>query len=245
MTKTVEEHEWHGHHLIKQVVAFEDDKPIPFLTVLPTDASEPLPCIVALHGFTARKEDWIDLKEGATGGHLTNKLVQSGYAVIAIDLFAHGENHTDEPVNYDELSEEGWDTFFAQSLKTIELIMNSYVQTELFDQERVGFLSYSVGGLFGFWLANRQAAFKTMVLCVPPVDKDEDDGYAPYNNLSNDALPTLMIVAEEDEYIPFADSQWLFEQLPMMDKQLLSYQSGHGLPLDYVPAASAWIKSRL
>ena len=85
-----------------------------------------------------------------------------------------------------------------------------------------------------------------MVMCVPPVCREDDDQYAPYNNLGNLAHQSMLyIAAGQDEEIPFHDPQWLYVQLPMTDKYFLSYPSNHSLPLDYVPEAVEWFKQRL
>ena len=92
----------------------------------------------------------------------------------------------------------------------------------------------------------RNVPFKTLVMCVPPVWKEDDDEYAPYNNLDHlPDQPMLMISAQQDEDIPLADAKWLFAQLPMADKRFITYPSGHSLPMDYVPEAIEWFTQRL
>lgn len=247
MTTLIEEREWHGHQLVKQTVLNQAGEPIPFLVVLPAEVGEPSPCIIALHGYTSSKEEWLELDEYTKGGNLVKALADSGYAIVAIDLYGHGKNHTDSPIDYDELSNDRWEEFFDGSLASIEAVLNHFVKGDTFDQSRIGFLSYSMGGLFGFWIANREPQlFKTMVMCAPPVGKDEDDEYSSFNNLDQlQTVAMLLIAGKQDEYISFADSKWLFDQLPAVDKQYLSYESGHSLPIDYVPAAAEWFRKKL
>jgi len=164
---------------------------------------------------------------------------------VAIDLYGHGGNQTENLVDHDDLVDQAWETFFHRSLESIEVVMSNIFMDGKFDQNRIGFLSYSLGGHFGFWMANRSAQFKTMVMCVPSVDKDHDDEYSTYKNVSNIEAATLLIVSEEDEYIPLEDSKWLYEQLPIKNKQFMSYQSEHSLPVDYVPVAVDWFKKWL
>ena len=242
----IEQKEWFGHQLLKQRVTNEAGKQVPFLAVLPANTIDKLPCIIALHGFTSSKGEWLEFDSYTKGGNLVKALADNGYAVIAIDLYCHGENHTNTPIDYDDLANNQWEKFFHGSLESIEAVMNNFVKKELFDQERIGFLSYSTGGLFGFWLANRNCEFKAFVMCVPPVDKDEDDEYAPYNNLNDfENVPMLLITGEEDEHVSFEDSKWLYDQLPMTDKQLISYKSGHSLPVDYIAEVAGWVQQRL
>ena len=244
--RVIEQKPWHNHQLLKQVALDQANEAIPFLTILPANAIEPLPWIIASHGYTSSKGEWLEFDDYTKGGNLVKALADNGYAVIAVDLYYHGDNHPDPSIGTDDLVKNEWERFFRGSVESVEVVVNDFVRDDRFDQDRIGFLSYSMGGQFGFWLANREAAFKTMVMCVPQVDRNEDDAYAPRHNLSNlTSLPILLIAAQEDEYIPFEDSEWLYAQLPTVDKQLLSYRSGHSLPVDYVPAAVAWFKKWL
>ena len=58
-------------------------------------------------------------------------------------------------------------------------------------------------------------------------------------------VSVMLVVAEQDKYETLEDSKWLFDQLPVIDKQFHSYNSDHSLPKDYVPVAVAWFKERL
>lgn len=238
--------QWQSHRLLKLAAFNESREAIPFLTLLPAQASEPFPCLIALHGYTSSKEEWFEMDAYTKGGNLVKLLADNGVAIIAPDLYGHGENQTSPSLDYDTLANQAWEEFFHGSRTLITTILNDYVKSETFDQKRIGFLSYSMGGLFGFWLANRGVNFKAMVMCAPPVDRTEADEYAPYNNLHHlQSVPLLHLVGEQDEYTSLEDSQWLFQQLPMADKRFVSFASGHSLPLDYVPIAAEWIKQRL
>jgi esterase/lipase len=214
---------------------------------VPSGAKGKTAWILAVHGYTSSKEEWLELGGYTHGGNLVRALVDLGYAVVAPDMEAHGDNaHPAEPVDYDDLVNDGWEGFFDRTVENLKAVIRATAKCELFDPDRCGFLSYSLGGLFGFWLANRRDLFKTMVMCVPPVLKNDDDQYAPYNNLKNLTRQSLLtIAAQQDEHIPFEASEWLYAQLPMTDKRFLSYPSGHSLPPDYVPQAVAWFKKRL
>jgi esterase/lipase len=202
--------------------------------ILPSSVSKKVPWIIALHGYTSHKEEWLELDGYTKGGNLVKALADQGYAIVAVDL------------DYEDLMESGREGFFNRTVENVVEVINTIVKSGQFDEGRLGFLSYSLGGLFGFWLANRNVPFKTMVMCVPPVCREDDDQYARYNNLANLAHQSVLyIAAEQDEEIPFQDSQWLYAQLPMTDKYFLSYPSNHSLPLDYVPEALEWFKQRL
>jgi len=191
--RIIEQKEWNTHQLVKWVACNTANQPLSFLVILPSGVTKKVPWIIALHGFSSHKEEWLELDGYTKGGNLVKALADMGYAVVAVDI------------NYDDLMVNGREGFF-----------------------------------------NRTVPFKMVVMYVPPVCREEDDQYAPYNNLSNLAHQSvLFIAAEKDEETPFQDSQWLYAQLPMTDKYFLSYPSNHSLPLDYVPEAVEWFKQRL
>lgn len=237
---------WQNHELVLQTTLNDQGRPVPFFCVFPDGERANMPCILALHGFTSSKAEWLEMDGFTKGGNLVKNLVDQGYAVIGLDLYGHGGYHPAAAADYDELADQRWEEFFFGSLAGIDAVLENYIQAAGFDQRRLGFLSYSIGGLFGFWLANRTALFKAMAMCVPPVDRDLDDQFAPYNNLDQlSALSLLMIAAQADENIRFADSEWLFNQIPVKDKHFISYHSGHSLPGEYVPFAAAWFQQHL
>jgi len=110
----------------------------------------------------------------------------------------------------------------------------------------MGFSGYSLAGIFGFWLANHGINFKAMVLCVPGVNRSKNRYYSAFNNIENiNNTSILQISAENDEYIDFNESEWLFNQIHVKKKRFISFQSGHSLPIEYVSQASSWMRSEL
>ena len=246
MAKAIAQKEWQSHRLVKQIISNDAGEPIPIVTILPADAGDNLPWVVAVHGYTSRKEEWLELDDYTKGGNLVKALADQGIAVVAIDLYFHGENFAEAAIDYDNLLDDHWDEFFHATVKNIETVIDDLIGQDQFDPNRLGYVSYSLGGLFGFWLANRHSWFKSMVLCVPPVWKNQDNEFVPHNNLGNMRdMSVMLAVAEQDKYETLEDSKWLYDQLPVTDKQFHSYNSDHSLPKDYVPIASAWFKERL
>jgi len=63
MAKIIAQKEWQSHRLLKQVVFNDAGESIPIITILPADAGNNLPWVVAVHGYTSRKEEWLDLAD--------------------------------------------------------------------------------------------------------------------------------------------------------------------------------------
>lgn len=61
-------------------------KALPYLVTMPRVRLSPMPVIVAIHGITRSKEDWLSFANAAS---------TSGYALIAIDLYQHGQRQSD------------------------------------------------------------------------------------------------------------------------------------------------------
>jgi pimeloyl-ACP methyl ester carboxylesterase len=245
--KLIEQTEWHTHQLAKWEVDGPTDRPLSFITVMPTEETTPRPWIIALHGYTSSKAEWLEVNGYTKGGNLVRALADRGFAVVALDMDQHGDNlPADRSVDYDDLMNNGWEEFFSRTVDNLQAVIAAVTQDTHFDRERCGFLSYSLGGLFGYWLANRGAPFKTMALCVPPAWREDSDPYAPASNLDHlTDQSVLYIAAEHDEHCPIEDARWLYAQLSVSDKRFLSYPSGHSLPLDYVPAAVEWFTQHL
>ena len=148
---------WQGFQLQKLAMRGGDRHPVPAMLLLPAGSEAPHPCVIAVHGFTDKKEAWIEINGYTKGGNVSLGLLRNGYAVLALDMYHHGEN------NVEHLS----------------------------------------------------------------------------------GTPFLMVAAEKDEEVDFAEAQWLFSRLPGENKRFISFDSGHSLPLDYVDVVVKWFASCL
>lgn len=238
---------WQGFQLRKLAIHSGDRHPVPAMLLLPDGEGAPHPCVIAVHGFTDKKEAWIELDGYTKGGNVSLGLLRNGYAVLALDMYHHGENRdSDLNATDDELINEHWEVFFAETLQGIHQAINYVDVNEYLDAEKIGFLSYSLGGVFGFRIANSTPRIRAVATCVAPVFKEDDDEYAPYNNVEHlSGTPFLMVAAEKDEEIDFAEAQWLFSRLPGENKRFACFDSGHSLPPDYVDVVVNWLTSYL
>lgn len=238
--------EWAGHSLESVFVRGRDGNRIPCHWIRPKDLAEPVPWVLALHGATSSKHEWTEFDGYTHGGNATRDLVASGISVVAMDLRHHGENRTDTSAGLNVFEDGNWGRFFQDSVRDAMDVLEHFLAEPALDPCRSGFVGYSMGGTFGFWLANHHATFKAMAVCVPYVDTSKDTPSSSHNNLGNlGETAFLQISAERDEYIPFEESKKLFERNPAEDKTFLSFESGHSLPAGYVSEFVAWVVSRL
>jgi dienelactone hydrolase len=237
---------WLGCKIEKMIVFDHEGYRVPCNLITPLAENAQLPVLICTHGATSSKHEWTELDGYTKGGNISREIVKSGIAVLAMDLHYHGDNDTANLNGKNVLLEENWDDFFNRSIEDIQFVIDYVIKSPRFDSTRIGFSGYSLAGTFGFYLANRGAPFKAMMLCVPGANRKKNTYYSTHNNLDNlRDIAVLQISAFNDEYVNFADAQWLFEQIPLTDKKFLSYPSGHSLPQDYVPNAVEWIVDKL
>jgi dienelactone hydrolase len=246
MGEILEQYLWNGFTIEKWMIIGQDGNRIPCNCIWPTVRTHPLPYVITTHGATSSKHEWTEMDGYTKGGNITKELVASGIAVIAMDLRYHGDNNTQNMGDRNVFAEENWDDFFIKSVADIEAVMKYFATHTGLDSKRMGFAGYSLAGIFGFWLADRGAPFKTMVLSVPSVDRAKNAYYATYNNIHNlHDLSILQVSATNDEYVSFEEAKWLFDQIPVPEKCFLSFPSGHSLPSEYAPKVVQWIESHL
>jgi dienelactone hydrolase len=237
-----ERREWEGSALYHGAVRREG-RETPVLLLLPGQGGRAHPCVVAIHGFEDRKETWLDLEGYTKGGQVSRGLLRAGIAVLAVDMYGHGEQREQGGYSgpFPALLNERWETFYSRTQAGIEDVL-AYVKARAdLDAGRIGLVSYSLGGVFAFALADEPSDIAVVAACVPPAFREDDDEYAPYNHVDGLAnVPFLIVGATQDEELDFADVQWLYQQLPGKDKRFLTYESGHSLPAAYAEEVVAW-----
>ena len=83
--KIIEQKEWCTHQLIKWSIDSQTDHPQIFLTIMPSGKQKIYPWMLALHGYTSNKEEWLELDGYTKGGNTVKALVDQGYAVVGVD----------------------------------------------------------------------------------------------------------------------------------------------------------------
>lgn len=245
---------WEGFNRITYQRETSHGKPVVFHLYTPNKATAVTPLLIALHGSTSSKLDWGHINGYAKGGNLTNELLKKGYSVIAADLAYHGEHYLNtkgwnwgNSDKYDSVYINHWPYFHEETLLGIEPVVDFAKNSGLFDTTRTGIACYSLGGYFINQVAELHGSIKSLTyLVVESGIRDSLPGYGPLDNqaeLSN--TNAYVVAAENDEYLPFDESQWFFKNLIMTNKTFVSYSSGHSLPVDYVNPLVEWLIDNL
>ncbi|QDU81478.1 esterase [Polystyrenella longa] len=224
---------------------------------IPTQAVGKVPLVLLLHGWSGSKESW--WKEGGylSGGNVRQALLDSGYAVFAMDAQAHGDRiavNDYAPVNvYAPPEGEARQNYFAlseiyvQTVRDYRRALDYLQQREEIDPDRIGLVGYSMGGTHSFMLMGADERIKASVCCVVPASSNYGVTYiAPENFVpALESRPFLMLMGKTDPLCPEANAIALKNLMTGEHHQLQFFESGHKLPLDYVPHAVDWIKAHL
>lgn len=244
MIESLESYYWENCRVEKQVVSDNYGRRVPFYLIIPSHAEcSKLPFLLCTHGATSSKHEWTELDGYTKGGNFTREIAKHDIAIVAPDLHYHGDNHTADLNGRNVFLDEHFDDFFNHTIEDLILLIQQVSHDSRLDISRMGFAGYSLAGMFGFYLANRGVSFRIIMLCVPGVNRAESRYYSAFNNIDNldINLALLQISAENDEYVNFEEAMWLFNTVPLVNKLLLPFKSGHSLPHDYIPQAVDWI----
>lgn len=243
---SVETSDWNGFTKERLKTTDSQGKEI-FFNFYHAKTGKKAPCIIAFHGATSSKHEWDELDEYTKGGNIVKALLAEGYSFITLDAAHHGEHYLNrENSNYDSIFENDWESFFTTTMSSVDPIVEFVLNSDKINQKRLGLMSYSMGSLFAFRVANNYDNFKTITAMVPANGRKDDDEYAPYNNQKNLKKMRIYInAAENDEYIPLENQQWFKDKLNAKSVEMATYKSGHSLPIEYVSPTAAWIEKNL
>jgi dienelactone hydrolase len=236
------------YSLEKFVFTTSDYSRVPGLLAIPKLNKTSYPCMILIHSGTGRKEDWWAEDGWIRGSSFTHKLLQAGYAVLAIDAEGHGER----AMNYDFVPL----TSLAYELKETYSITKLLVQTTIdhrrafdylktkksIDSSRIGVMGYSLGGMVSTYLCTQLPGIKVAVFCASGMEFAFCSPavfpmhFAPRIK----DIPVLLLDGKEDTLFPPAQVE-KFANLLNTRKKLIFYESGHMLPVKYLDDAYEWI----
>lgn len=165
----------------KMLLRIEGHPAMPIYVLTPLESTEKLPAVLALHGHGYGSKEIVGLTasgeedEGATiHQHFAVKLVQQGIKVIAPEVIGFGERmldidiHAKKPCSCYRLS-----THLLVSGKTLAglriaeaLRIIDFMETLAdIDQQRLGIMGFSGGGLIASYTAALDQRIKAAVLC--------------------------------------------------------------------------------
>jgi dienelactone hydrolase len=191
-----------------------------------------------------------------SGGNMTKVLLSAGIAVFTPDAQYHGErisgNGFESPAVM--VFEKRW--FRRLRDMVVESVIDcrralDYLETRGdIDKSRIGVTGYSLGGIETFALTALDARIKVAVACATPAgyldSPAEQPVLAPRNFVrAIQDRPFLMQMGRNDPSCTVEQAQRLYDLIPGSKKELVFYDSGHRLPVEYVSKAAAWLQEGL
>lgn len=246
---------WEGFNRITYQRETSHGQPVIFHLYTPNEVATVTPLLIAIHGSTSSKLDWGVINGYAKGGNLTKELLKKGYRVIAVDLAYHGEHYLNSKgwnwtnsEEYDSVYINHWSYFHEETILGIEPVLEFVKNSDLFDIRRTGIVCYSLGGYFINQVAQLHGSIKSLTYLVASTGyrPELSPEYGPVKNQANlEKANVYVVAAENDEYIPLSESQWLYDNLNMGNKKFVTYPGGHSLPVDYVNPLVEWLTGNL
>lgn len=227
--------------------------------------------VILLHGLGGNKVYWVNpslpyLQYTKNLTAIKDSLLSLGFNVVIPDAKHHGErsyelnfrnpgllppvfskSHADAEIFYD---------LYASTIKETRLIMD-YIGG-LSKESKPGFniIGYSMGGAFSLILNSIDERINCVVACVPPLARpfselkelgwsgkisEKMKAISPFYYATNQKSPVAMLMGKTDPYIPVEEVSEFYKQIPIEDKKLKFYDSGHELPNEYINDVISWI----
>lgn len=230
---------------------------VPGYLEIPEGARKPYPLVVLLHGWSGGKENWWEEGNYISGSEMRTALIESGYAVLALDACAHGEraheidylhvNPYEDPAapprrNYFSIAE-----IVIQTVKDHRRALDYMEERGDMDMSRVGLVGYSMGGVNTMLLLAIESRVKMGVACVPPWFNDAWRPVEPVDyTWGLGDKPLLMLMGRRDGF--YTEGQIEASRRAYLNPdttRTVWYDRDHKLAPDYVPDALAWVKKHL
>ncbi|MFO1019883.1 MAG: alpha/beta fold hydrolase [Planctomycetales bacterium] len=231
---------------------------VPAYLQYPAKTTQPIPCVLLLHGWSGSKEHWWNDGGYLHGGEMRKSLLNAGYAVFAPDAQCHGDriavndyavvNHYADPAlgtsprkGYFNQSE-----IYLQSVRDFRRAIDVLETRKEINPKRIGSCGYSMGGAHTLMLMGVEPRIKVGVAAVPPAIRKQLPQIAPQNfvrGLGDRPLRTIMGIT--DPLCPVEQARGLQALMNPKTCDQVLIDAGHKLPESWVPQATEWLKKHL
>ena len=231
------------------------DSRVPGYLGLPKTGTGPFPCILLIDGITGSKSRWWEDDSWPHGGLATKELLTAGFAVLALDAQYHGEriavNDYESPGSM--YFERKWYNRMREMIlqTTVEhrRAIDYLATRHEIDLERIGLLGHSMGGMIVFALNASEPRVTASVAGLTPLNiwgPKEMAVISPFNFARGvGKRPFLMLMGRSDPAYSASEAALLLEMIEGRPKELIFYDSGHRLPVEYVAKALQWFQEHL
>jgi dienelactone hydrolase len=243
-----------NHSREKIVFTSVHNERVPGYLAVPKTGTRPFPVVLFCHGGVNSKEaGWQD--ENYTG-QIVQRLIASGYAVLSLDAQHSGERlyKNDFEQAYKYIVERHWykrerDMIFQTVIDWRRAMDYLSARPEI-DIDRIGVDGFSFGSVVAYILSSVDERIKVVSLSGLPVGRNsynwESRILRKYNYLNGiDNQPIILQLGLNDNNVLREDVEYFFGLLKSKKKELLWYESGHGLPPQYQSRILEWFEKHL
>jgi dienelactone hydrolase len=215
------------------------------------------PVVIALHGLTQSKDQWW-LGDGPWSFPSRHReiLLNSGIAVLAIDLRNHGErileNDFENPLTY--LTEGYFESarkMIAESALDVRRAIDYLEARADIDHSRLGVIGFSLGAHVA-WIATAvdpridRSLIMGMALLPAPKEHKRGGFTGPRNYLAGlKGRAVMVLAATRDEFYSVEQANGLFEEVPSALKEISWVDSGHDMPASTAQVSKYWFAGKL
>ena len=224
---------------------------VPGYLAYPKGQKGRLPLILLIHAGASSKEAWWEADSFERGKLLCEKLLQLGFAILALDAQFHGErsiNNDYLPV-YPMYFDKKW--FFRFRDGVMETVGDYFRAIDYLksraevDVARIGVAGHSMGGVIALIFAALSPNVKAAVGCVAACTDPWMYPATPVNMAQGILAPTLLLAARSDELFSIESSERLYRSLKAKDKKLEFYDGGHRLPESNIARTVEWLQQHM
>lgn len=226
---------------------------------------------ILLHGLGSSKESWVYPSEPyyQWSQNLTaikDSLLMLGFNIIIPDAKYHGERSYE--LNFrptgslpPEISKSQADAdifydLYLSTIKEIRLIMDYVEDRSEITDLKFNLVGYSMGGAFSLILNAVDKRINCVVACVPPLGRpfseleklnwtgkisEKMKAISPLYYADDQKSPVALLMGKTDPFIPIEEARVFHKGVPIDEKKLKFYASGHELPTDYIEDVIRWI----
>lgn len=195
---------------------------VPAYLAIPKSGSAPFPVVILIDGIYGSKARWFEVDSWPRGSLVTNTLIESGIAVLALDARYHGERAAENDYQIPEDWSERRD-MVVQSVIEHRRAMDFLATRPEIDTTRIGLLGLSMGGMMTFALTSMDPRVKAAVAGVTPVGVLKEPISIPiapqtFAGAITDT-PILMLMGRRDGFYTVEEAQQLFNAIRASERR--------------------------
>ena len=201
-----------------------------------------------LHPMGRDENIWWSEDNALSGGAISTRLRQQGYAVLSLDARRHGKRtlsdmglgellkraHGKHPRQYTDM--------IVGTVRDYRLALHWLKNTLDLSDTSIFAIGYSMGAQMSLLLASYESDINQLLVMVPPYVQQKNSPVAPrYHVAKINQAQLMMFVAKQDPYSSEVENQEVFDKVSTKNKNIKWFDSGHLLPKAYLQMALGFI----